>query len=66
MSDDARAATAGATGTPELAPELAALTGRLDGLADRPVGEHPDELEAVHRALVDELDALAGDARARS
>lgn len=37
-------------------PELAA---RVAGLSGAPVGEHPDVLEAVHRGLVGELDALA-------
>lgn len=37
-------------------PEIASRVRRLD---DRPVAEHPDALEAVHRDLVAEVDALA-------
>ena len=38
-------------------PEIA---GRVRALDDEPVAEHPDALEDVHRALVEELEALAG------
>jgi hypothetical protein len=36
------------------------LTQRLAALEDAPVAEHPDVLDAVHTALVAELDSLAG------
>lgn len=36
------------------------LAERLHAMAGEPVHTHPDALETVHRALVDELDALAG------
>jgi hypothetical protein len=42
------------------ADDLEALGVRVRALDDMPVHTHPDVLEAVHRALVDELDALAG------
>jgi hypothetical protein len=32
----------------------------LAGLDDRPVAEHPDVLERLHRELVADLDGLAG------
>ncbi|MDQ3708609.1 MAG: hypothetical protein M3387_04745 [Actinomycetota bacterium] len=35
------------------------LSAALAGLDAQPVEEHPPVLDAVHRALVDELDALA-------
>lgn len=38
---------------------LAQLRGELDALAELPLSSHPETLERVHRALVDELDALA-------
>ena len=44
---------------------LEELSGRLDALAQLPVGEHPAVLEAVHRGVVAELDALGATARAR-
>ncbi|CAN5292678.1 MAG: hypothetical protein H0V93_09620 [Euzebyales bacterium] len=38
--------------------QLPGLTARVDGLDDRPVSQHPQVLEEIHRALVAELDAL--------
>jgi hypothetical protein len=38
---------------------LPELSTRLERLADAPVDEHPQVLEAVHRELVGELDQLA-------
>jgi len=35
------------------------LSAALTGLAAQPVDEHPPVLDAVHRGLVNELDALA-------
>lgn len=42
--------------TDDALPDLA---GRVRALGDRPLGEHPDVLEEVHRALVAELETLA-------
>ncbi len=42
-----------------MADRLDDLARRLTALDDAPVGEHPAVLEAVHDALVAELDALA-------
>ncbi len=39
---------------------LAQLRGRVSGLGDRPLAEHPDVLDDVHRRLVAELERLAG------
>lgn len=39
---------------------LAALEERLAALDDAPLDGHPQVLEDVHRALVAELDGLAG------
>lgn len=39
---------------------LATLGRRLDALADEPVDHHPDVLDAVHQAVVAELDTLSG------
>ena len=41
----------------------AALAG-LDGLTDRPVGEHPDVFEQVHRGLHDAMSGLYDDSDA--
>lgn len=38
---------------------LAQLRRELDELGEAPLSSHPETLERVHRALVDELDALA-------
>lgn len=38
---------------------LAQLRRELDELDDTPLSSHPETLERVHRALVEELDALA-------
>lgn len=38
---------------------LSAWREALAGLEDRPVTEHPDVLERVHRELVADLDGLA-------
>lgn len=35
------------------------LAARLDELDDIPVDSHPDVLEELHRALVDDLETLA-------
>ena len=40
--------------------EVSALSQRLDGLGDDPIGSHPSVLDEVHRALVGELERLAG------
>ena len=49
--------------------DLSFLSQRLDGLGDDPIGSHPAVLDEVHRALVGELERLAGvvsgEARAR-
>ncbi|MDP8970010.1 MAG: hypothetical protein M3N52_05860 [Actinomycetota bacterium] len=39
---------------------LTRLQALLDGLADQPLAAHPRILDEVHRALVAELEALAG------
>lgn len=38
---------------------LSASAAELDTLADRPVSAHPDVLDALHRAVVEELDDLS-------
>ena len=38
--------------------DLTELTGRLEDLPAQPVSDHPQVLEAVHRALVAELERL--------
>lgn len=38
---------------------LAGIADQLDTLAEQPVTSHPDVLDAVHQALVAELDTLA-------
>ncbi|MEX2618653.1 MAG: hypothetical protein WD250_00390 [Egibacteraceae bacterium] len=40
-------------------PGLERLRGRLAALEEAPLGEHPDVLDEVHRALVAELGSLA-------
>ena len=40
--------------------EVSALSERLDALGDDPIGSHPSVLDEVHRALVGELERLAG------
>jgi hypothetical protein len=40
--------------------ELNALGQRLAGLDEDPIGAHPGVLDEVHRALVGELERLAG------
>jgi hypothetical protein len=40
--------------------ELTALGQRLAGLDNDPIGTHPAVLDEVHRALVGELERLAG------
>ena len=42
------------------ADPLARVTRELSALDDAPVAAHPDMLEAVHRAVVDELERLSG------
>jgi hypothetical protein len=44
-------------GTDQL-PGLTAHLDALDALSERPVSQHPQVLEEIHRALVTELDAL--------
>ena len=44
--------------------ELAALSDRLRALAQQPVADHPAVLEAVHRAVVAELEDLGNAGRA--
>ena len=39
---------------------LAGVEARIDGLDGQPIDSHPDALEAVHRLVVSELDALSG------
>lgn len=41
-----------------MADSLTAVAARLEGLSELPVTAHPDVLDAVHRALVSELDLL--------
>lgn len=36
------------------------LAGRVRGLEQRPLAEHPDVLEEVHEAIVGELDRVGG------
>jgi hypothetical protein len=40
---------------------LEQLTTQLGELSERPLAAHPDVLDELHRALVGELDTLAGD-----
>ena len=39
---------------------LTQLSEQLESLDERDIAEHPEQLEAAHRVLVAELDALAG------
>lgn len=36
------------------------LAGRVRGLEQRPLADHPDVLEEVHEAIVAELDRIGG------
>jgi hypothetical protein len=38
---------------------LEELAAQLDALDSQPVGAHPEALEQVHRAIVEELEALS-------
>ncbi|MGH8886220.1 MAG: hypothetical protein ACRDYX_13780 [Egibacteraceae bacterium] len=42
---------------------LEELSGRLTALDSQPVEAHPEVLEQVHRAIVEELEALAASTR---
>ncbi len=50
----------GAADQPDADARLRRLEERLGELGERPVAEHADVLDEVHRALVAELDRLAG------
>lgn len=57
--DSTEAESAGPAPTTGL-PEVDEALSRLADLADRPVGEHPDELAAAHETLHRALDAPSG------
>jgi hypothetical protein len=43
------------------APELEDVSRRLDELDERPLSEHPDVFEGIHRTLHDTLSRAAGE-----